>query len=87
MSYLLLETTLKYSLLFYDIRVQVSNQSNFFERFDGVGELAEKIDPTLVKTYSMNELSTQIIFAAANGDMLELRRCFLRSLYILTDLN
>jgi hypothetical protein len=39
-----------------------------------VGELAEKIDPTLVKTYSMNELSTQIIFAAANGDMLELRR-------------
>ena len=43
-------------------------------RFDGVGELAEKIDPTLNKTYSMNEQSIQILFAAANGDMLELRR-------------
>ena len=49
-------------------------------RFDGVGEHAEKIDPTLVKTYSMNELSTQIIFAAANGDMLELRRYFFKNL-------
>ena len=43
-----------------------------------MGELAEKIDPTLVKTYSINELSTQIIFAAANGDMLELRRYFVK---------
>jgi glutaminase len=51
-----------------------------FHRFDGVGDLAEKIDPTLVKTYSMNELSTQIIFAAANGDMLELRRAFLKDI-------
>jgi len=33
-----------------------------------------------VKTYSMNELSTQIIFAAANGDMLELRRAFLKDI-------
>ena len=46
----------------------------FDYRFDGVGELAEKIDPTQNKTFSIHEQSIQIIFAAANGDMIALRR-------------
>ena len=40
-------------------------------RSDGVGEMAAKIEPiTYPQTYSMNEQ----IHAAANGDILELKR-------------
>ena len=50
--------------------------SHAISRFDGVGDLAEKIDPTLKKTFSLNEQSIQVLFAAANGDLIELRRYF-----------
>ena len=42
-----------------------------------MGDLEEKIDPTLKKSFSVNELGIQLLFAAANGDMLALRRAFL----------
>ena len=44
-------------------------------RFDGDADLTEKVDPTLKKTFSMNELGIQLLFAAANGDLLAIRRC------------
>lgn len=49
-----------------------------FHRFDGVGDLEAKINPTLKKTFSVSELGIQLLFAAANGDLLALRRAFLR---------
>jgi len=44
-------------------------------RFEGVGTKETiKIDPVLKKTLSRNEHSMIVLFAAANGDLLTLRR-------------
>jgi len=44
-------------------------------RFEGVGTNETiKIDPVLKKTLSRNEHSMIVLFAAANGDLLTLRR-------------
>jgi len=53
-------------------------KKNMLHRFDGDADLTEKVDPTLKKTFSMNELGIQLLFAAANGDLLAIRRAFLR---------
>ena len=50
-------------------------KKNMLHRFDGDADLTEKVDPTLKKTFSMNELGIQLLFAAANGDLLAIRRC------------
>jgi hypothetical protein len=48
---------------------------NFYFRFEGVGEQTNmKIDPILKKSLSRNELGIIVLFAAANGDLLTLKR-------------
>jgi hypothetical protein len=48
---------------------------NFHFRFEGVGEQTNmKIDPILKKSLSRNELGIIVLFAAANGDLLTLKR-------------
>ena len=46
----------------------------FFVRYDGVGDTYSKVDPVLKKHLSINELGIIVLFAAANGDVLALRR-------------
>ena len=47
----------------------------FKTRFEGVGEQTHlKLDPTLKKSLSRNELGIIVLFAAANGDLLTLKR-------------
>ncbi len=48
-------------------------------RFEGVGMRETlKIDPVLKKTLTRNEHSIIVLFAAANGDLLTLKRSFLK---------
>ena len=39
-----------------------------------------KIDPTLKRSFTANELGIQLLFASANGDVVFLRRAFLNDL-------
>ena len=39
-----------------------------------MSNLAEKVDPTLKKTFSAKEQVIHLLFAAANGDLAELKR-------------
>ncbi len=43
-------------------------------RFDGVGDLALKMDPTLKKATLVSDMLIQILLASASGDELFLRR-------------
>ena len=45
-----------------------------FQRFDRMGNLTEKVDPTLKKTFSMKKQVIQLLFAAKNGDLQEIKR-------------
>ncbi len=53
-----------------------------FHKYDNVGVdmslSRKKIDPTLRKSYTANELGIQLLFASANGDLVFLRRAFLK---------
>ena len=40
----------------------------------------KKIDPTLKRSYTANELGIQLLFASANGDLIFLRRAYLNEL-------
>ena len=47
-----------------------------FHKYDNVGlqGTSKKIDPTLKRRYTANELGIQLLFASANGDLVFLRR-------------
>jgi glutaminase len=47
-----------------------------FHKYDNVGMHghSKKMDPTLKRSYTANELGIQLLFAAANGDLVFLRR-------------
>ncbi len=55
--------------------VDNAKKLSFDSRFEGVGEQTHvKLDPTLKKSLSRNELGIIVLFAAANGDLLTLKR-------------
>lgn len=47
-----------------------------FHKYDNVGlhGHSNKIDPTLKRSFTANELGIQLLFASANGDVVFLRR-------------
>ena len=53
-----------------------------FHKYDNVGpdvrSLTSKIDPILKKSFTANELGIQLLFASAYGDLVFLRRAYLR---------
>ncbi|TRY67038.1 hypothetical protein TCAL_07223 [Tigriopus californicus] len=49
-----------------------------FHRFDGVGRISMKMDPTLKKQPSTNDLLSQVLLACASGDLLFVKRCLLQ---------
>jgi len=53
-----------------------------FHKYDNVGlhGHSNKIDPTLKRSFTANELGIQLLFASANGDVVFLRRAFLNDL-------
>lgn len=57
-----------------------------FHRFDGVGSIKQKFDPTLTKVTSMYDQLTQVLLACASNDLLFLQRVFLQDFdLMLTD--
>ena len=61
---------LKYFCSFFDLK------TTLFFRYDNVGMHgnSKKIDPTLKKSFTADELGNQLLFASANGDLAYLRR-------------
>merc|ERR1719464_234033 len=53
-----------------------------FHKYDNVGlhGHSNKIDPTLKRSFTANELGIQLLFASANGDLVFLRRSYLNDL-------
>ena len=53
-----------------------------FHKYDNVGaqSYTTKLDPTLARAYTANEMGIQLLFASANGDLTFLRRAFLSDL-------
>ena len=58
-----------------------------FHKYDNVGpdvrSLTSKIDPILKKSFTANELGIQLLFASAYGDLVFLRRAYLRQASLL----
>ena len=53
-----------------------------FHKYDNVGfqQNSNKIDPTLKRSFTANELGIQLLFASANGDVVFLRRYVIGSI-------